>query len=336
MTGGELEAAKQSVLNSFAFFFDTPGKTLNRLLTYKYYGYPDDFLFQYQKALLAVTRADILRVAKERIDPQKLVILAVGNPKDFKQPLSVLGSSVKTLDITIPEPAKTDAPAAAANDASLAAGRQLLAKVQEAAGGAAKLSAVHDLSQKAQMQVSASMGGMKVEQMNRWIAPSTFRQDAQYPFGKISVFFQNDAGWIVTPQGQMALPDPQKKQLLGEIFRLYVPLLLSDRMADRKVNLLPNGALEISGSGNQTVQLTIDPKTSLPQKVEYQSVQPQGGNVTVSNEFNAFQTVEGIQVPSRITVLQNGQKFAEVTITETGINTGIKAETFSQIPDGKK
>ena len=83
VTADELESSKQTVANSFVFNFDTPAKTLNRLLTYRYFGYPDDFIFTYQKAIAAVTREDILRVAGKYLDPSKFVTVAVGNPKDF-------------------------------------------------------------------------------------------------------------------------------------------------------------------------------------------------------------------------------------------------------------
>ncbi len=103
VTAQELEEAKQGVLNSFVFFFDSPAKTLNRVMRYEYFGYPKDFLSQYQKAIAAVTRADVLRVAKEHFLPQNLAIVAVGNAKEFGKPLSALGK-VTTLDLTIPEP----------------------------------------------------------------------------------------------------------------------------------------------------------------------------------------------------------------------------------------
>jgi zinc protease len=101
----ELQTAKDTVLNGFIFNFDTPSKTLNRFLTYRYYGYPDDFIFQYQKAVQQVTRADVLRVAKQYIDPSKFAIVAVGNPQDFGKPLSTLELPVTQLDLTIPKPA---------------------------------------------------------------------------------------------------------------------------------------------------------------------------------------------------------------------------------------
>src|SRR3984957_8457621 len=130
VTAEELESAKQTVVNGFIFNFDTPSKTLNRLLTYRYYGYPDDFIFQYQKAVRDVTRADILRVAKQYMDPAKFVIVAVGNPKDFGTPLSSLGLPVSNLDITIPAPNKPAQSPAAAGPAQ-PKGAALLARMAQ-------------------------------------------------------------------------------------------------------------------------------------------------------------------------------------------------------------
>lgn len=99
----ELKTAKDTALNGLVFAFDTRAKTLGRLLTYEYFGYPKDFIQQYQKALAAVTKADVLRVARQRLHPEAFTLVAVGNPKDFGKSLDALGS-VKTLDLTIPQP----------------------------------------------------------------------------------------------------------------------------------------------------------------------------------------------------------------------------------------
>ena len=118
VTEEELKTAKDAVENSFVFFFDTPARTLNRLVSYEYYGYPRDFIFQYQKAIGKVTRADVLRVARQYLRPENLTIVAVGNPKDFGQPLSVLGDPVHPLDLTIPEPPSPAAQSGAGQPAS--------------------------------------------------------------------------------------------------------------------------------------------------------------------------------------------------------------------------
>jgi zinc protease len=101
VTDDELNTAKQTALNGLVFAFDTKAKTLGRVLTYEYYGYPKDFIQQYQKALAAVTKADILRVAKEHLMPSAFAIVAVGNPKEFAKPLDALGQPVKMIDLTI-------------------------------------------------------------------------------------------------------------------------------------------------------------------------------------------------------------------------------------------
>jgi len=102
VTEQELKTAKDSVLNSFVFFFDSPSKTLNRVMNYEYFGYPKDFLFEYQKKVAAVTRADVLRVFKQHINPANLSIVAVGNPMDFGKPLIQAGK-VEKIDLTIPK-----------------------------------------------------------------------------------------------------------------------------------------------------------------------------------------------------------------------------------------
>ena len=97
----ELNTAKQTALNSLVFAFDTKSKTLGRVLTYEYYGYPKDFIQQYQKAIGAVTKADVLRVAKQHIMPSAFTVVTVGNPKEFGKPLDSLGQPVKMIDLTI-------------------------------------------------------------------------------------------------------------------------------------------------------------------------------------------------------------------------------------------
>ena len=71
---------------------------------YAYFGYPLDFTEKLKAGVEKVTKADILRVAKKYLHPDKVQILVVGKKADFDKPLSTLGS-VNVIDITIP-PAK--------------------------------------------------------------------------------------------------------------------------------------------------------------------------------------------------------------------------------------
>lgn len=103
VTDEELALAKESYLNSFVFNFDTKGEIVRRLMTYEYYGYPEDFLMKTKENIEKVTKADVLRVARKHLRSAQVQILAVGRPQDFDEPLSVFGP-VREIDITIPPP----------------------------------------------------------------------------------------------------------------------------------------------------------------------------------------------------------------------------------------
>lgn len=98
----ELQRAKDSILKGFAFEFDSVDKIITRLMTYEYYAYPADFLQKYQANIAKVTKEDVLKVAKDRLKPDRFAIVVLGNAKNFDQPLDKLGK-VTEIDITIPK-----------------------------------------------------------------------------------------------------------------------------------------------------------------------------------------------------------------------------------------
>ena len=108
-TGVELRSAKDQVLNSFVFRYDSPEKVLNEQVILAFYGYPPDFLERYKTGVEHVTSADVSRVANKYIDVSKLAILVVGNQSEITPAVSTLGP-VTTLDIAIPPPPAGMAP----------------------------------------------------------------------------------------------------------------------------------------------------------------------------------------------------------------------------------
>jgi zinc protease len=100
-TEAELRRAKDDLLNSFIFRYDSPAKVLSEQVTLAVYNYPADFLERYRTGVEKVTAADITRVAQKYVQPDKLAIVVVGNNSEITPPLSGLGK-VTTLDIAIP------------------------------------------------------------------------------------------------------------------------------------------------------------------------------------------------------------------------------------------
>jgi len=102
-TPAELKRAKDDILNSFIFRFDTPEKVLREKMAYEFYHYPLDFLERYRSEVEKVTSDDVARVAHKYVHKDKLAVLVVGNDTEFGKPLSSLGP-VQNVDITIPPP----------------------------------------------------------------------------------------------------------------------------------------------------------------------------------------------------------------------------------------
>jgi hypothetical protein len=331
VTPRELDEAKQGVLNSFVFNFDSPAKTLNRVMRYEYYGYPKDFLFQYQKAIAAVTRADVLRVAKERFLPENLAIVAVGNPKEFGKPLSALGK-VNVLDLTIPEPKSETGPAAKPDPAAAEHGRALLKRAQQAMGGADKLAGVKDVTESAEMTMAPAAGGMKMKQQVRWVAPGFFRQDQVLPIGTIVAYSDGKTGWLSDPRGVRPMDPAVIKQVQGEILRQWFTLILSDRDSSRTVSAAGPKSVQISTADGQSVRVELDDATGLPIRLFYK----EGAMGSVKETFSDWREVDGIKLPFKVLMEQNEQKVGEVAISEIKLNTGIKPEELSKKPEPAK
>ena len=104
VTETELANAKESILNSFVFNFQTPSQTLSRLMRYEYYDYPEDFIFEYQDRVQNTNRQDIQQVAQKYLQPNQIVTLVVGNRQAMKPDLDSLETEITTLDVTIPQP----------------------------------------------------------------------------------------------------------------------------------------------------------------------------------------------------------------------------------------
>eukprot|EP00741_Cyanophora_paradoxa_P025621 tig00000383_g24725.t1 len=102
-TPEEVEYARESTLNSFVFNFASPETVLVRLLRYEFYQYPFDYIFQFKRGIEAATGADILRVAKQRLDPSNFVYCVVGNAAELRPSLEKLGMPVIDRPIPIPQ-----------------------------------------------------------------------------------------------------------------------------------------------------------------------------------------------------------------------------------------
>lgn len=98
VTDEELETAKNAITNSFVFRFEQKDKYIAAYLNMKLNDYPSDYYDTYLEKINKITKEDIREAAKKYMNPDKMIMIVVGNRDKFDKPLDSLG---KTVDIDL-------------------------------------------------------------------------------------------------------------------------------------------------------------------------------------------------------------------------------------------
>lgn len=99
-TADEVQGAKDTLINQYIENFTTPQQITAATMNNDFFGFPPDYLETYPKKIAAVTPADVERVAKAYLRPDKATLLMVGDLSTFEKPISTLG---KAQEIRLPE-----------------------------------------------------------------------------------------------------------------------------------------------------------------------------------------------------------------------------------------
>jgi len=91
VTAAELEAAKRSLVGSFALTLESPSGVLSRLLDVVDYGLPADYWDTFPQRVQAVTPADVRRVTQTYLGTGRIQVIAVGEGKTIQPGLAAYG-----------------------------------------------------------------------------------------------------------------------------------------------------------------------------------------------------------------------------------------------------
>ncbi len=320
VTDAELQRAKDSILKGFAFEFDSTGKIVGRLMTYEYYGYPKDYLQQYQANIAKVTKADVARVAKQHLRPADLAIVVLGNQKDFGTPLTTLGS-VAAIDIAIPQPKQ--AALAAATPEAIEKGRALLAAARKAHGGDA-VANIRDYTTAAEASIETPQGaiGIKMEMTSN--LSGKIVQKMVTPMGEMTTGYDGQAGWMRMGANTRDLPAAQASEISASFFRDTFSLL--QNFDKYTVQAVGENAVAVSDRGLQ-ITLHLDPKTNLVARKVYTAA-VMGPPAEMEEALSDYRDVAGVKVPFQTVVTRAGKKFSEAKISDFKINPGVPDSAY--------
>jgi zinc protease len=91
VTDEELATAKDALIQRLPATFSSVGSINNTLTTLWAQNLPDDYYQQYAQRIAAITKEDVVRVAKQYITVDKLAIVIVGDRKIIEAPLKATG-----------------------------------------------------------------------------------------------------------------------------------------------------------------------------------------------------------------------------------------------------
>ena len=328
VTEQELQKAKDAFLNTYVFQFDSKAKIVNRMMNLAYYGYPLDFNDKFIKQIENVTKADILRVAKKYLQPDKVQILVVGKKEDFDKPLSSLGK-VNVIDITIPEP-KVEIPEATAE--TLEKGKKVFEKTIAALGGANKINTVKNFSSTMSLTQVTPMGEMAMDGVLTVAMPDKLHMTLNTPGGDVAIVINGDKGNMKSPMGAMPLPPAQRKEMLANSKR--DPIYIAQHINDYKIQYIGKAkfsetkAIDLFLSeGDMQFHLYLNHETLLPLGTSYQGNTPQGP-AAIEQFDSDYKEVDGIKVPHKSIGKADGKKQSEVVIKEMKFNVEVEEGLF--------
>jgi zinc protease len=330
-TPEELTKAKEAILNSFVFRFDSKEKVLRERMTYEFYGYPADFLERYRTGIEKVNIEDVSRVAQKYVHNDQLATLVVGKAADFDKPLSTFGP-VTSIDITIPPPPGATKAATATNSA----GQALMAKVVQGLGGAGKVRSVKSLHEKGTMLAKTPQGDMSMEIEELVAFPDQLWQKLTTPMGEMTMVFSPGTAFMKSPMGSQDMPGSQKEEGLKELKRH--PILIAQHADDPKFVFSAGGPekigeveaqiLDVDADGVQ-VRWYVDSQTGHILRSSAQSVGMVGPTEQVV-DYSEWKDVEGISLPFKLKVSQGGKDAASQELKEVQINPAVDPKLFEK------
>ena len=337
-TDTEVKEAKESILNSFVFNYDSPAKILRQQITYEYFGYPADYLERYRENIEKVTKADVARVAQKYVHKDQLAVLVVGPSKGTDRPLESFGKVTK-LDITIKDSKASGTAVAAASPESLTKGKAVFAKAVEALGGGEAVDSVKSYRTVTNSTMKSPMGDVSIKVVSTVSLPDRLRQEATTPMGPVvSVLNGEDSYMSMASRGARPLPESRRAELVKSIRRQPISLAQHRNDTDFKVQSLGTEtvdgasleALLVSFGGDET-KVYVDADGRIVRQ-SYRGTGPAGPADMIAS-YSDFRPASNVVLPYKSQTMMNGEVQQSSVAEEITVNPSVDEALFKKPED---
>jgi outer membrane lipoprotein-sorting protein len=355
---GELDDAKAYLAGSFPLSIETPDAIAMKVLTALFYGLPLKELDTFRERVNAVTPDEIQRVTRAYFRPDRMSIVLVGNAAAFLPLLARVGFrnadvvSLADLDLTtvnLRNPLWGSRvltaellPLAASPGISREEwekAKDVVTRAIAACGGLEALRQIKTIRATAETVMATPEGPLRATTRTFIEYPGRFRVDATLPRGEVVQTYVDGTAWIKDPTGIRDAPTAMRDEFAQSIRRDWIALLvaaaddklLGKRLPDDKgLGGRPIHVVELWGEGLSPVRLAIDGETARIVRMTYQAAGP-GGRVTMTETFDDYRFVHGVQFPYSAVVKRDAALVLERRLFDVQVNVTFPPTFFRKI-----
>ncbi|MCP3980906.1 MAG: hypothetical protein GY716_16510 [bacterium] len=331
-TAEEILQAKETILNSFVFNYDSKGKILNQQMLYAFYGMPSDYLETYQDNIGQVSTEDVARVAKKYIHPDQMALLVVGKSAEFDRPMNSFGS-VKTIDITIPDPPDTG-PVVTRNAETLEAGSKLFALAANRMMGQ-EPGRVESVRLKSKRTMSMQGQKISIGMEITLHLPDKMHVAVNTPMGVQTIVINGDEGTMSMGGRSQPLPASQIEESTKDLDREV--FLMANSLGHEGLEAVLAGTEEIDGTSCEVVAINFRGTESTlcvaedgrVLKQTYQGKHPFMGNPgQMEVYFSDYRDVGNYNMPFKQVQMFNGEELSSSEVEDVSVNPSLDVALF--------
>ncbi len=338
-TEEEMQKGKDGYLNSFVFNFDSRREVVNRMMTYDFYGLPEDFLQQEKERVEQVTAADVQAAAQRNLHPDSMIVLVAGNADAFDMPLDSLGlGPAEVLDITIPRP-ESKAAELSINDNTLSQGRAILSAGIEAMGGLDAFKAINTVALKAQMKLSMQGREFAMPYSSWREYPDKDKSEINFMGRSMVELKVGDRAWRTNQvSGQLEELGEEELSKNAEeearstirVFKAFDdPYYRAVYAGDEKIGETDVEWIALVGVDDKEIARMAFAKDTHMLAAKSYWGQSMTGEGTMVEVYADYQQFAGVTMPMNTQVTMNGDKVMEYDVSEYSVNTPLPEDTFT-------
>jgi len=228
-------------------------------------------------------------------------------------------------------------------------GLELLHRMQDALGGAAKISAIRDYEELVVAETFSATGEIRgnTQKRVRWIAPSYLRIDQVGPGSTYVLFFDGAEGWEILPDrasadrtkgGPITLAGSELEFAKGYASGMMFKSWLADRMPRYAISSPRRNVVRVINELGKGVDIT--PRTWLPLKESVVPAQPDRP-APQEMHYEEWSKTNGLVLPAIRSNFHDGARLAVLKTEHVKVDSGqsldsLKARPPDSQPDLRK